>query len=54
MALIIEKTSILLLLDIFTIIKMKIKASKYGNTIKKWSNYLVYLLKVSVWKKKMA
>ena len=54
MALIIENNSILLLLDIFTIIKMKIKVSKYGNTIKKWSNYLVYLLKVSVWKKKMA
>ena len=54
MALIIENNSISLLLDIFTIIKMKIKVSKYGNTIKKWSNYLVYLLKVSVWKKKMA
>ena len=28
--------------------------AKYDNTVKKWSNFLVDLLKVSVWKKKMA
>ena len=26
--------------------------AKYDNTVKKWSNFLVDLLKVSVWKKK--